>query len=78
MRKTLTNLRDYTKRDTGIHDIAYATVDVTTGFWLWKRTCTYTAINDNIYWRFMGTGEFTPGTQMEDLVKAAKKAGEII
>lgn len=47
--------------------IAYADVDVTTGFWLWKKTKTEIVFNDSISgnkaffdWRWIHSGEYAP------------------
>jgi len=49
-----------------------ATVDVTTGFWFWKKTETRKVFKSptNVYYRFMDTGESTPGHDVENLSKA--------
>lgn len=47
----------------------YATVDVTTGF-LFKKTVERKVFKAIAYWKFLDTGKFCPGTQVEDLDEA--------
>jgi len=44
----------------------YATIDVTTGF-VFKKTVERKVFKTHIYWKFLDTGKFCPGTQVEDL-----------
>lgn len=55
--------------------IAYAQVDITEGFWFWKKTRTEIVYNDNVVvgqlfniaWKWVSTGRFTPGSEVECL-----------
>lgn len=55
--------------------IAYAQVDVTEGFWFWKKTRTEIVYKKimvgsklfNINWRWVSTGRYTPGMEVECL-----------
>lgn len=60
LKKVATNLYSYTH---------YATVDKTTGFLWWKKTKTVTVFNDepSFYWKFLDTGEHTPGIEVEQM-----------
>lgn len=53
-------------------DLQYsATVDVTTGFFFWKKTQTRTIRREYCgYWHFADTGKYTPGSQAEELARA--------
>lgn len=54
--------------DGGILGKDFAEVDATTGFWRWKKTVRRTIFrNGGGYWRFLGSGEFTPGSQAEQM-----------
>lgn len=44
----------------------YATVDVTTGF-LFKKTVERKVFKTLGHWKFLDTGKYCPGTQVEDL-----------
>jgi hypothetical protein len=64
---------------TGLDEIAFAKVDVTTttGSWWWKRTTTQRVSicrEKYLHWYFADTGEHTPGLQVERLEKAWKAA----
>lgn len=55
--------------------IAYAEVDVTEGFWFWKKTRTEIVYIDhescdtifNLGWKWVSTGRLTPGREVECL-----------
>jgi len=47
-----------------------ASVDVTTGFLLWKKTITRHIQKTGTYWFFEDTGRYTPGIQAETLTRA--------
>lgn len=50
----------------------YATVDVTTGF-VFKKTVERKVFKTHGHWKFLDTGKYCPGTQVEDL-DASEKA----
>ena len=57
-----------------MNNIAYAEVDVTEYFWIWKKTRTEIVFNNIIIgnmihgcWRWGSTGDFTPHTDVENL-----------
>jgi hypothetical protein len=52
----------------------YATVDVTTGF-LFKKTVERKVFKTIGHWKFLDTGKYCPGTQVEDL-DASEKANK--
>lgn|SRR5574343_914300 len=52
----------------------YATVDVTTGF-LFKKTVERKVFKTLGHWKFLDTGKYCPGTQVEDL-DASEKANK--
>lgn len=67
----ITNFRSLNYVNKGSYkEVAYADVDVTTGFWLWKKTTTCTVYKDYVYWRFIYNGKFTPGTIVEQLASS--------
>lgn len=55
--------------------IAYAEVDITEGSWFWKKTRTEIVYNENmaggqlfnIAWKWVSTGRYTPGMEVECL-----------
>lgn len=68
----LSNLRDYRRVGTNALDWRfYATVDVTTGTLWWKKTEPRDiSRNYGSCWFFVNDGRFTPGFQVENLVRA--------
>jgi len=57
-----------------IFDTLYATVDVTTGWWIFKTIKSKDIVADVVdgtsyLWKFVDTGIFTPGYQAEQLHK---------
>ncbi len=54
-----------------LYDIAYATIDVTTGWWIFKTTKRSVGIvatmfdGQALHWQFVDSGFYTPGTQAE-------------
>jgi hypothetical protein len=70
----ITNFRNLIVKD----EIATAQVDVTTGFWFWKKTetkvvSTHAVIGGKAYnlcWIWTDTGKFTPGREVEELYTA--------
>jgi hypothetical protein len=53
--------------------IDFAEVDVTTGVWRWKKTRRVVIFRNGAgFWKFMDTGEFTPGFQVETLQEMTK------
>ena len=72
----LSNVRDFILKPSRDGSYAYeATVDVTTvtGLWWFKKTTVQTrkVFKRHGYpcWRFLDTGEYTPGCQMEELAE---------
>ena len=64
----ITNFRALSYVNEGrYNEVLYAYVDVTTGFWRWKKTITRTVYREYTYWRFVHTGRFTPGDKVECL-----------
>ena len=54
----------------GFYTIKHATVDVTTGMWIFKKTVTHRVSLKNLNWFFTDTGEFTPGVRVEKLARS--------
>jgi len=52
--------------------IAYATVDVHTGRWFWKKTEVVQVFktSNSLYWQRLDSGELTPGHRVEQLAEA--------
>ena len=48
----------------------FATVDITTGAWIWRRTVTREICKEHSTWFFTDTGEFTPEWDVEALARA--------
>lgn len=66
----ISNFRNLTIKN----NIAYAEVDVTEYFWIWKKTKTETVFNKVVInntirgcWRWINTGDFTPRDDVENL-----------
>jgi hypothetical protein len=51
---------------------AVATVDITTGFWIFKKTKTVEVFKTNTLWRFSDTGEYVSGWGVDNLYEAHK------
>jgi hypothetical protein len=72
----ITNFRNLIVKDS----IATAQVDVTTGFWFWKKTETKVVVNKNVWtitgtvinvaWTWADTGKYTPDFEVEELHRA--------
>jgi hypothetical protein len=56
----------------GTTDTVFAEITVETGRWLWKKEQSRVIFKDSLYWRFLDTGEFTPGTEVESMHSACK------
>jgi len=52
--------------------IAYATVDVHTGPWFWRKTEVVQVFKtrNSLYWQYLDSGEFIPGHRVEQLAEA--------
>lgn len=50
----------------------FGTVDITTGFWLFKKTQTHQIFKAGVHWQFLTTGEYTYGSQVERLEEIQK------
>ena len=67
----ISNFRNLVIKD----QIAYAEVDVIEGFWFWKKIRTEIVYNENmvggqlfnVNWKWVGTGRYTPGMEVECL-----------
>lgn len=57
------------KDDLG-HEKYLAEIDVTTGFLFWKKTERVKIFRDLSAWRFLDTGELTPGFVVENMALA--------
>lgn len=69
---------DRTEGSSPFDRIFFATVDVETGFLLWKKKSRRAIRREyGSFWHFVDTGEFGPGHQIEDLARSFKaKTGE--
>lgn len=54
------------------NEVAYAEVDVTEGYWIWKKTRTEIVFNNHIingkvygFWKWISTGRYTPDSTIE-------------
>lgn len=67
-----------TKGSSALNWVYYAEVDVTTGWWLWKKTETVKVFRPyGEFYRFLDSGKFTPGYELENLAAAWQaKTGE--
>jgi len=69
----ITNFRLTAKINPGTSkEILYADVDVTTGWFFWKKTATRSVFKDWVHWRFMDTGKPTPSFSVEQLEHAER------
>ena len=67
-----------TKGDSCLNKTFRATVDVETGFWLWKKKRTVEIFREYAkHWHFVETGEYTPRIVVENLARSYKaRTGE--
>lgn len=64
-----------TKGNNCLNKVYIAEVDVTTGWWFWKKTRRVRIFRPfGEYYRFLDNGEFTPGLSVENLARAWKAA----
>lgn len=59
----------YKTSDNILDVVFHASVDVTVGFWFWKKTMTRRIARQyaNLHWNFMDTGDITPDYFVENM-----------
>jgi len=78
----ITNLRNVDRKGTNILNFKYnALIDITTGFWFWKKVETKEICKSDYLssWFFKDTGKFTPGFEVENLIRSYEaKTGDYL
>ena len=56
----ISNFNNYTKKGCYPYGRYFATIDVTTGFWLWRKTVTREIFREclSCWWKFLEDGEY--------------------